>query len=103
EPELIPFDLRESLGETMMALSFRAHQKGLELIYEVQHEAPEALLGDPGRIRQMLINLIGNAIKFTERGEIFVSVDERSEGLATSTLHFAVKDTGVGVPLEKQE
>jgi two-component system sensor histidine kinase/response regulator len=103
ELEVIPFDLRESLGETMMALSFRAHQKGLELVYEVQPEVPEALLGDPGRIRQILINLVGNAIKFTEQGEIFVCVDERSQGSATTTLHFAVKDTGVGIPVEKQE
>jgi signal transduction histidine kinase/CheY-like chemotaxis protein len=102
ELELIPFDLRESLGETMMALSFRAHQKGLELVYEVQPEVPEALLGDPGRIRQILINLVGNAIKFTERGEIFVSVHQPSPGSPTTTLHFAVKDTGVGVPIEKQ-
>ena len=58
ELELIPFDLRESLGETMMALSFRAHEKGLELVYEVQPEVPEAFLGDPGRIRQILVNLI---------------------------------------------
>ncbi len=99
----IPFELRESLGETMMALSFRAHQKGLELVYEVQPDVPEALLGDPGRIRQILINLIGNAIKFTEHGEIFVRVDEPSPGSATGTLHFTVKDTGVGIPVEKQE
>jgi signal transduction histidine kinase/DNA-binding response OmpR family regulator len=103
ELELIPFDLRESLGETMMALSFRAHQKGLELVYEVQPEVPEALLGDPGRIRQILVNLVGNAIKFTEHGEIFVCVDEQSPGSATTVLHFAVKDTGIGIPVEKQE
>ena len=103
ELELIPFDLRESLGETMMALSFRAHQKGLELVYEVQPEVPEPLLGDPGRIRQVLVNLVGNAIKFTEHGEIFVCVDEQSPRSATAALHFAVKDTGVGVPMEKQE
>src|SRR6185437_1125036 len=102
ELDLIPFDLRESLGETMMALSFRAHQKGLELVYEVQPEVPEALLGDPGRIRQILINLVGNAIKFTEHGEILVSVDERSPRSAAAVLHFAVKDTGVGIPVEKQ-
>ena len=102
EPELIPFDLRESLGETMMALGFRAHQKGLELIYEVQPEVPEVLLGDPGRIRQILVNLIGNAIKFTEHGEIFVNVVEQSQGSATPVLHFAVKDTGIGIPIEKQ-
>jgi two-component system sensor histidine kinase/response regulator len=101
--ELIPFNLRESLGETMMVLSVSAHQKGLELVYEVQPEVPEALLGDPGRIRQILINLVGNAIKFTEHGEIFVCVDEGSPGSVKATLHFAVKDTGVGIPVEKQE
>ena len=102
EIESIPFDLRESLGETMKALSFRAHQKGLELIYEVQAEVPEAVLGDPGRLRQILINLIGNAIKFTERGEILVSVEEQSQELAKSVLHFMVKDTGVGIHPDKQ-
>ena len=103
ELELIPFDLRESLGEAMMALSFRAHEKGLELVYEVQPEVPEALQGDPGRIRQILVNLVGNAIKFTEHGEIFVCVDERLPGSVTTVLHFAVKDTGVGIPIEQQE
>src|SRR5207247_10415556 len=62
----IPFDLRESLGESMKALSFRAHQKGLELVYDVQPDVPESLLGDPGRLRQILINLVVNSIKFTE-------------------------------------
>jgi two-component system, sensor histidine kinase and response regulator len=102
ELEAIPFDLRESLGETMRALSFRTHQKGLELIYEVQPDVPEALLGDPGRIRQILINLIGNSIKFTDHGEIFVNVEEQSQGPNTTFLHFAVKDTGVGIPEDKQ-
>jgi len=103
ELESIPFDLRESLGETMKGLSFRAHQKGLELVYDVRPEVPETLLGDPGRIRQVLINLVGNAIKFTARGEIVVAVDEQSEGPNATRLHFAVKDSGVGVPAEKQE
>jgi len=102
ELEYIPFDLRESLGETMKALAFRAHQKGLELVYEVEPNVPEALLGDPGRIRQILTNLIGNAIKFTEHGEIFVSVEEQSQEPPNTILHFAVKDTGVGIPDEKQ-
>jgi PAS domain S-box-containing protein len=102
ELETIPFDLRESLGETMKTLSFRTHQKGLELIYEVQPDVPEVLLGDPGRIRQILINLIGNSIKFTEHGQIFVNVAEESQGPATTHLHFAVQDTGVGIPADKQ-
>jgi signal transduction histidine kinase/DNA-binding response OmpR family regulator len=101
--ECIPFDLRESLGGTMKTLGFRAQQKGLELIYEVRPDVPEALLGDPGRLRQILINLVGNSIKFTERGEIFVSVEEESDHSGTHCLHFAVKDTGVGIPADKQQ
>jgi len=100
--ECIPFDLRASLGETMKSLGFRAHEKGLKLIFDVRPEVPEALLGDPGRIRQILINLVGNAIKFTARGEIAVSVAEQSEASNTTCLHFAVRDTGLGVPAEKQ-
>jgi two-component system, sensor histidine kinase and response regulator len=102
EMESIAFDLRESLGETMKTLGFRAHQKGLELVFDVRPEVPEALLGDPGRIRQILVNLVGNAIKFTERGEIVVSVDEESEESDATRLHFAIRDTGVGVPADKQ-
>ena len=102
EMEAIPFDLRESLGETMKALSLRVQQKGLELIYEVQPDVPETLVGDPGRIRQLLINLVGNAVKFTKHGEIFVKVDEASSEPGLTRLHFAVKDTGIGIPLEKQ-
>ncbi len=103
EIEAIPFDLRESLGETMRSLSVRAHQKGLELIYDVQPDVPEALIGDPGRIRQVLVNLVGNAIKFTEQGEVFINVEEESQEDAVTCLHFMVKDTGVGIPAEKQE
>ncbi len=101
--EAIPFDLRESLGETMKALAIRADQKGLELIYEVQPDVPEALIGDPGRIRQILTNLVGNAIKFTERGEILVTVEEESSEPDKTCLHFSVKDTGVGIPAGKQQ
>jgi len=103
ELESIPFDLRESLGETMKAVSYRAHQKGLELVYEVQPDVPEALLGDPGRIRQILVNLIGNAIKFTDLGEIFVGIEEGSQTSNSTSLHFSVKDTGMGIPVEKQK
>jgi two-component system, sensor histidine kinase and response regulator len=103
ELESIPFDLRESLGETMKALGIRAHQKGLELIYEVQSEVPEAVAGDPGRIRQILINLVGNAIKFTSQGEVFVSLEQESQDPCHACLHFKVKDTGIGIPKEKQD
>lgn len=100
--ESIPFELRESLGETMKSLSHRAHQKGLELIYDVQPDVPETLVGDPGRIRQIIVNLVGNSIKFTEHGEIFVAVELESEMPQAARLHFAVKDTGVGIPADKQ-
>jgi PAS domain S-box-containing protein len=103
EIESIPFDLRESLGETMKAMGFRAHTKGLELIYEVQPDVPEAVLGDPGRIRQIVVNLVGNSIKFTDRGEIVLSVTQEEEAAEAVLLHFAVKDTGVGIPADKQQ
>jgi signal transduction histidine kinase/CheY-like chemotaxis protein len=100
--ESIPFELRESLGETMKALSYRAHQKGLEIIYEVESDVPEAVVGDPGRIRQIIVNLVGNSIKFTEHGEIFVSVGQESGRPDSVRLHFAIKDTGVGIAADKQ-
>ncbi len=74
EIESIPFDLRTSMSATIKAISFRARKKGLELGFEVAPEVPEALLGDPGRIRQLLFNLIGNSIKFTVRGGIHLCV-----------------------------
>jgi PAS domain S-box-containing protein len=100
--ESIPFDLHEMLSETMKPLSFRAHQKSLALNYEIQPNVPKALLGDPGRIRQVLINLVGNSIKFTEAGEILITVEAQSSDSASTCLHMAVKDTGVGIPEDKQ-
>ncbi len=102
ELDKISFDLRESLGQAMQTLSFRAHQKRLELVYEVQPDVHEPLIGDPGRLRQILVNLIGNAIKFTERGEILITVAQESEDEHAVCLHFSVTDTGAGIPLEKQ-
>ena len=100
--ESIPFDFHEMLSETMKPLSFRAHQKGLALNYEIRPNVPKALLGDPGRIRQVLINLVGNSIKFTEAGEIRITVEDQSSDRLTTRLHIAVKDTGVGIPEDKQ-
>ncbi|HEY2844068.1 MAG TPA: response regulator [Bryobacteraceae bacterium] len=102
EFESLPFDVRESVGETMKTLGFRAQQKGLELVYEVQPEVPETLLGDPGRLRQIFVNLVGNAIKFTEWGEILVNVACESKTPDAVLLHFSVRDTGVGIPSDKQ-
>src|SRR5262249_36123481 len=104
--ESISFDLRESLGEAMKALGFRAHQKGLELIYDVQPDVPERLVGDPSRIRQILVNLVGNAIKFTEKAQLLVTTQTELRGAENrnaALLKFQVKDTGVGIPAEKQQ
>ena len=98
-----PFVLREPIGEVMQALGFRAQQKGLELIYEVQPNVPEEVVGDQERLRQVLINLVGNAIKFTERGEIFVNVSRDENAGAETSLHFQVRDTGIGIPARKRE
>jgi PAS domain S-box-containing protein len=102
EIESLPFDLRASMSETIKALSFRARKKGLELACDVAPEVPEGLLGDPGRIRQLLFNLIGNSIKFTEQGGIYLRVEEKSEDSSSTILHFSVKDTGIGIPEDKQ-
>ena len=102
EFEEVPFDLRQSLGEAMKTFGFRAQQKGLELIYDVQPGVPECLIGDAGRLRQVLVNLVGNAIKFTEQGEIFVSLEEESRSEDAVVLHFLVRDTGIGIPIAKQ-
>ncbi|MGA8224458.1 MAG: two-component regulator propeller domain-containing protein [Candidatus Acidiferrales bacterium] len=100
--ESIAFSLRESLEETMKTLSFRAHQKGLELVDEVSVGVPDAVVGDPGRLRQVIVNLIGNAIKFTEKGEVVLRVENESQSEGEVWLHFSVSDTGVGIAAEKQ-
>ena len=96
-------DLRESLGDTMDTLAFRAHEKGLELAVEVRPNVPDSLVADEGRLRQILVNLVGNAIKFTERGEVAVLVEVQSRSESQVRLHFAVFDTGAGVPPEQQQ
>jgi PAS domain S-box-containing protein len=119
----VPFRLRRELEEMLSVLGLSAHQKGLELACHVAPEVPDALLGDPGRLRQVLVNLIANAIKFTERGEVVVRVSadkvtgrrggkEREETPSLPvclspclpvSLSFAVSDTGIGIPLDKQK
>jgi signal transduction histidine kinase/DNA-binding response OmpR family regulator len=100
--ESIGFNLRDSLGTTLKTLALRAHQKGLELACHVQPEVPEAVVGDPGRLRQILVNLVGNAIKFTEQGEVVVYVKTEAQTAQAVCLHVAVTDTGVGIPADKQ-
>jgi signal transduction histidine kinase/CheY-like chemotaxis protein len=98
----IDFDLNASLGEVVKSMALRAHQKELELLCHLAPDIPSALVADPDRLRQVLVNLTGNAIKFTERGEVLISVgvDERKQDSAV--LHFTVSDTGIGIPEEKQ-
>ena len=97
-----PFQLREALRQTMRTVAFRVAEKSLELTYEVDPEVPDALIGDAGRLRQVLVNLIGNAIKFTERGEVAIAVKRVARDGDRVELRFDVRDTGIGVPLEKQ-
>ena len=102
ELEPIEFDLRMTIAEILKTLAVKAHEKGLELIYRVHPDAPNILVGDVGRVRQVLINLVGNAVKFTEKGEIAVHVACEQRSGDEVRLHFSVKDTGLGVPKDKQ-
>lgn len=99
--EEFPFSLQESLGDTMKSLGLRAHQKHLELAFQIEKDAPDCLLGDPGRLRQVLLNLVGNAIKFTSTGEVVVNVREVSRSDDDVVLQFSVKDTGIGIPADR--
>ncbi|MCP4687640.1 MAG: response regulator [Desulfobacterales bacterium] len=99
--EKLPFDLRTSLEDTMEALAVQAHGKQLELTCLVSPDAPSPLVGDPGRLRQILVNLVGNAIKFTKEGEVVVRVLPEEESAARTTLRFEVSDTGVGIPAHR--
>ncbi len=100
--ESIAFPLQDSLAPTLRALALRAHEKDLELNCQIRPDVPEILLGDSGRLRQIVINLVGNAIKFTERGEVTLRVEQESMEGDTVSLHFSVSDTGIGVSTDKQ-
>jgi CheY-like chemotaxis protein/HPt (histidine-containing phosphotransfer) domain-containing protein len=102
EVEISPFSLRESIGDTMKTLALEAHKKGLELACEIAPDTPEALLGDSVRLRQIVLNLVGNAIKFTERGEVVMRVRPQGSGQGEVTCQFTVSDTGVGIAQEKR-
>jgi len=97
-----PFDLRDVVGDAVHALALRAHEKDIELVSEITPDVPDALLGDPTRLRQLLINIIGNAIKFTSKGEVHIKVCLESWTKDGVVLHFAVRDTGMGIPKERQ-
>ncbi len=98
----IDFNLRDCIADAMTTLAVQAHTKGLELVYHVPSTIPDALIGDPGRLRQILVNLVGNSIKFTLEGEVAVKVGVESETANQVNLHVSVADTGIGIPAEKQ-
>ncbi len=99
--EPIEFQLRDCLASVMKNLAFKAHEKGLELAYRVPPEVPDRLVGDPGRLKQVIVNLTGNAIKFTDHGEILISVGVMSQDQANAALTFTVSDTGIGIPADQ--
>jgi signal transduction histidine kinase/CheY-like chemotaxis protein len=96
-----PFDLSENLGDTVKSLAIRAHKKGLELACLIDPDVPPVVLGDGGRLRQIVVNLVGNAIKFTESGEVVVNVGLESLAGNEAVVHFTVRDTGIGIPSDK--
>ncbi|GAB4379863.1 MAG: hypothetical protein Kow0042_29650 [Calditrichia bacterium] len=103
ELDPIDFKLRSSITETIKTLQIRARMKGVELLLNVEEDVPDDLIGDPGRLRQILINLVGNAIKFTEEGEIRVTIKLESRENNHVYLLFAVSDTGIGIPKDKHQ
>ncbi len=103
ELDRAPFDIRETLGDTMKSLAVRASRAKLELAFEVARDVPQMLEGDYARLRQIIINLVGNAIKFTPSGEVVLTVSCDSASASSANLHFSVTDTGIGIPADKLE
>jgi PAS domain S-box-containing protein len=103
ELDPIDFDLGEAIGDALSTLALRASAKGLELAYRVPPDVPNHLVGDPGRLRQVVVNLVGNAIKFTDHGEVVLSVTSEPQGAEQVELHFTVTDTGIGIPSHVQQ
>ena len=99
----INFDVRSSMGAIVKTLALRAHQKGLEILCHFEPDVPAALVADPDRLCQILVNLTGNAIKFTEKGEVLISVSVDSRETDSAMLHYAISDTGIGIPAGKQD
>jgi two-component system sensor histidine kinase/response regulator len=103
ELDPIDFNPRDAIGDTANAVALKAHQKGLELVVDIGVAVPQTLRGDPGRLRQILVNLLGNAIKFTHQGEVVLRVTRDAATPQDVMLHFSVRDTGVGIPLDRQQ
>ncbi len=103
ELEMVAFNLREELGDTMKSLAIRAHNKELELAWSADAVVPHCIVSDPQRLRQIIVNLTGNAIKFTHQGEVVLNVTSQTLDDSHVELHFTIRDTGVGIPPEKLE
>ena len=99
--ETIPFNLGRTVGETLKTLAARAQAKKLELACDIAPDVPMSVLGDPGRLRQILVNLIGNAIKFTEKGEVVLSINRALDSNKSNLIQFTIRDTGIGIPKGK--
>ena len=101
--DAVEFNLQNMLSQTARSIALRAHQKGLELLLDIAPDIPDVLIGDPGRIRQIVVNLLGNAIKFTDRGEVVIKVERVVPPLSHGkiSLHISVRDTGIGIPEDK--
>jgi PAS domain S-box-containing protein len=102
ELDNVEFSVRGRLHETVGMFAVGAARKGLQLVCDVESQVPPTVAGDPARLRQIILNLLGNAIKFTERGQVVLHVEKESQEDQRITLHFSVRDTGIGVPLDKQ-
>ncbi len=100
--DTVAFNLRDNLEESVRTLALRAHEKDLELICDIADNVPSTVIGDPTRLRQITVNLVANAIKFTERGEVALEVKAEELNQDQVTLHFVVRDTGIGIPRDKQ-
>jgi two-component system, sensor histidine kinase and response regulator len=101
--EIIDFDLRNTISEVIELPAMMAHDKGVEFVYEIHHEVPAHLMGDPGRLRQILLNLTNNAIKFTHKGEVFIRVSLEDDTATHAKVRFEVRDTGIGIPEDKKD
>src|SRR5258708_24858903 len=103
ELEAIPFSVRDHLADLLKPLALRAEQKGLEVVCHVLPDVPSVVVGDPGRLRQVIVNLLGNAIKFTERGQVLVQVELESSASDANVLHYFVSHSGLALPHHKQQ
>ena len=99
--ESIPFNLTRAMADTMKSVALRASEKGLELVFDIAPDVPVYVLGDPGRLRQVVLNIVGNAIKFTEKGEIVLRISRSESDDDGALLHISVSDSGIGIPVAK--